>query len=169
MAYFIEPSISLLVWTWFRVVSLKQQHSIFKKVFSSQIIMEQLISSASLDFAPDLFDVTQTSTPPILSYFQNLPTVAKGRFGQSTFLYLRNRAADQRLTSAPVLKLKAVLLYVFAQYDSMMRINSSLAMYRKPFTTATRLFIKAFNAGCPSQVPLSFHLSGSLFTGSKLL
>jgi hypothetical protein len=50
------------------------KHSIFVKILSSEDFIEQLLSSTSLVFAPGLFEILQSSTPPTIAFFKSLPT-----------------------------------------------------------------------------------------------
>ena len=62
-----------LTWTCLSTFAQWYKHSIFTKVLSSQDIVEQLLSSTPLIFAPGLFEVLESSTPPTVSYFKSLP------------------------------------------------------------------------------------------------
>lgn len=64
----------LLTWTCLNMASERRKHPIFSKVLSSQVIVEQLLASASLAFAPGLFEVVQASTPPTIAWFKSLPS-----------------------------------------------------------------------------------------------
>ena len=70
----------LLTWTCLSTFSEEQTHPIFRKVLSSQVILEQLFSSASLVFAPGLFELIQAIEPPTVSYFKSLPTNFKKKW-----------------------------------------------------------------------------------------
>ena len=67
----------LLAWTCLDTTVDKQKHPIYAKVFSSRVILEQLLTSSSLTFAPGLLDALQAATPPTVAYFKSLPTHCK--------------------------------------------------------------------------------------------
>jgi hypothetical protein len=64
----------LLTWTCLSTCPPPKKHPIFTQLLPSQVNLEQLLSSTSLVFAPGLFEVLQSSTPPTASYFKTLPT-----------------------------------------------------------------------------------------------
>jgi hypothetical protein len=68
------------------MTSQKRTHPITWKVLSSQEIVEGLLSSASLVFAPGLLEVLKASTPPTLSFFKTLP--ANSRSTKQWAVYL---------------------------------------------------------------------------------
>ncbi|KAK5126385.1 hypothetical protein LTR85_010621 [Meristemomyces frigidus] len=59
----------------------KYKSVVLSKVLSSQSVVDQLMSSISLIFAPGLFDVLMAATPPSVAYFKSLPTEDKKRWG----------------------------------------------------------------------------------------
>lgn len=71
----------LLTWTCLNTFNGRQKHPLFTKVLSSQVILEELLSSASMVFAPGLLQVLQSSTPPTVSYLKSLPTNFKKLWG----------------------------------------------------------------------------------------
>jgi hypothetical protein len=56
------------------MASERGKNPIFSKVLSSQDIVEQFLASASLAFAPGLFEVLQISAPPTIAWFKSLPS-----------------------------------------------------------------------------------------------
>lgn len=64
----------LLTWTCLSTCPNQQKHPLFSKVLSTKAILDQLLSSVSVAFAPGLFDVLQSSTPPTVAFFKTLPT-----------------------------------------------------------------------------------------------
>lgn len=67
----------LLLWTCITTGYQRSHHPIFKTVLSSKLIIESLVVSASVVFAPGLLEVMQLSVPPTIAYFKTLPTKAK--------------------------------------------------------------------------------------------
>lgn len=66
--------VSILVWTCLNTTPESQANRVFATILSSQVIIDDLLSSTSLVFAPGLFDVLQVSTPPAVSYFKTFPS-----------------------------------------------------------------------------------------------
>ena len=73
--------ILLLIWTCLNTHAVVYKHSTFVKVLSSEDLIEQLLSSNSLVFAPGLSDVVRSSTPPAVAWFKSLPTNNKKVWG----------------------------------------------------------------------------------------
>ncbi len=105
--------VSLLLWTCLNTTPKGQANQAFATVLSSQVIIEELLSSTSLVFAPGLFDTLQASTPPAVSYFKTLPTEFHKRWAVY-LLVLENRIIAQGFTLVQVLMLEMVSLLVFA-------------------------------------------------------
>ena len=103
--------VSLLMWTCLVTNAEQQKHFVFTKVLSSQVIVEQLICSASLVIAPGLLDVFESSTPPTVSYFKASPPTARS-YGLYASSFSRNNAVDQRSISTLALMPKAVSLHI---------------------------------------------------------
>ncbi|KAI9878454.1 MAG: Aconitate hydratase mitochondrial [Pleopsidium flavum] len=95
----------------------KQKHPIFTKVLSSYIVVEQLLSSASLTFAPGLFETLQASTPPTVSYFKGLPTDYKKRWAVY-LLVLENRGSRS-------------MIYIGSDTDAKSGVSARLGQYDK--------------------------------------
>ncbi|KAK3715579.1 Aconitate hydratase mitochondrial [Vermiconidia calcicola] len=70
----------LLCWTCLSSAPKDQKFPIFTKVLPSKNVLEQILSAASLSFAPGLFEVLQAATPPTVAYFKSLPTDGKKRW-----------------------------------------------------------------------------------------
>jgi hypothetical protein len=51
-----------------------QKNSLFARFFTSQADLEEVASTASIAFAPGLFEVLQAATPPTVEFFKTLPT-----------------------------------------------------------------------------------------------
>ena len=84
----------LLLWTCLNVTPQKQQNPIFAKVFSSQAIIEELLSSTSIVFDPGLFAILQAATPPAVSYFKTLLTTFQKRW--AVYLLLLEKPSCHR-------------------------------------------------------------------------
>jgi hypothetical protein len=63
----------VLTWTCLSTCSEKRKHPTFSKVLLSQDVVEGLLTSVAVVFAPGLFKVLQSTTPPTISYFKSLP------------------------------------------------------------------------------------------------
>lgn len=63
-----------LVWSCLSLTPAALKNPIYAIVIATQDILQQLLSDSLLEFAPDLLDVLQASTPPSVSYFKRLPT-----------------------------------------------------------------------------------------------
>ena len=85
----------LLLWTGLSTAPGHQKLYMFNKILSSHSIVEELLSSASITFAPGLFEILQASTPPTVSYFKSLPTEDKKRWAVY-LLVLENRVTRSR-------------------------------------------------------------------------
>lgn len=62
-----------LLWNCLTTAPAKQKHPMFSRVLSSSIVVDQLLSSASLNFAPGLYEVLQSLTAPDVPFFEGLP------------------------------------------------------------------------------------------------
>jgi hypothetical protein len=71
--------------------------------------MGQLLSSASLVFAPRPFEVLQASTPPTVSYFKSLSTESQKKDGLYISSFSRNQVVDQRSTLGQLLILRVLI------------------------------------------------------------
>ena len=76
----IDQMVSPLLWNCLTTTPVKQKRPIFSTVLSSSIIVDQLLSSASLTFAPGLQKVIQSPTAPDISIFKGLPTDSEKRW-----------------------------------------------------------------------------------------
>ena len=63
----------LLAWTCLRLTPQFLKNSVFDRVFPTREALIDLMSSASLSFAPGLLDVLQAASPPAISFFKSLP------------------------------------------------------------------------------------------------
>jgi hypothetical protein len=91
----------LLLWTCLNITPQRQRHQAFTAVLSSQIIIEELLSSMSLVFAPGLFDIVQAlhhQLSPISKRFPPIPL----KNGVSTSSFWKNSIVAQGFTLAQV-------------------------------------------------------------------
>jgi hypothetical protein len=63
-----------LTWASFTLTPAKRRHPIFAKALLDEDVLQELLSAASLCFAPGLLQVLQSATPPTVDYFKSLPT-----------------------------------------------------------------------------------------------
>lgn len=75
----MDQAVLELLWKCLTIPT-KEKHAIFSRVLSSTNVVDQLLSSIALGFAPGLLEVLQASTPPTLSYFKGLPTESHKRW-----------------------------------------------------------------------------------------
>jgi hypothetical protein len=73
--------IVLLTWACLSTTSEKLKHPIFSKALLSQDLLEELLSDASTMFAPGLYQVLQSATPPPVAFFKSLRTEVEERWG----------------------------------------------------------------------------------------
>jgi hypothetical protein len=66
--------IMLLPWTCLNHTHKTMRSGVFDKLFSTRAILAELLTAASMAFAPGLLDTIHASTPPSLSFFKSLPT-----------------------------------------------------------------------------------------------
>lgn len=71
----------LLTWMCLTTSPWKTVCTIFTTVLTSQAVIESLVVSSSIVFAPGLFDVIQSATPPTVAWFKTLPTKCKKVWG----------------------------------------------------------------------------------------
>lgn len=71
----------LLVWQCLSTCPENQNQWIFGHVLPTQDMVESMLSSAFLLFAPGLFEVIQASTPPNIAFFKTLPANFSKRWG----------------------------------------------------------------------------------------
>ena len=84
-----------LTWTCLSTCPATQKHPIFAAVLSTQTRLEELLSSATFNYAPGLFEVLRASTPPPMSYLKTLPTEFKRRW--AVYLLVLERTGSQPL------------------------------------------------------------------------
>lgn len=70
----------LTVWTFLTLVPDKVKHPAYNMVLTSQDVLESIMSSCLVEFAPGLLDVLQSDTPPGLTFFKSLSTNYKKRW-----------------------------------------------------------------------------------------
>ncbi|KPM39959.1 Carbamoyl-phosphate synthase arginine-specific large chain [Neonectria ditissima] len=73
--------VMLATWTCLSDTPFSQKNTLFARFLTSQEALEAIASSASLAFAPGLFEVVQSTVPPTLQYFKNLPRKISRRWG----------------------------------------------------------------------------------------
>lgn len=64
----------LITWTCLSDTPFNQKNTLFAQFFTSQAALEEVASTASIVFCPDLFEVLQAVTPPTIQFFKSLPT-----------------------------------------------------------------------------------------------
>lgn len=67
----------LFAWTVLDTTPATKKNSILAQYFTSQVIFQQIASTVSINFAPGLWDVLRSATPPTIQYFKTLPNAAK--------------------------------------------------------------------------------------------
>lgn len=70
-----------LVWLCMSTTPKKQKQWMYSQVFPTLIMVENILASASVVFAPGLFEVLQASTSPSIAFFKTLPTEASKKWG----------------------------------------------------------------------------------------
>jgi hypothetical protein len=73
--------VMLITWTCLSDTPFNQKNTLFARFFTSQAVLEEVASTASLVFAPGLFEVLQAATPPTIQFFKGLPTDTSSRWG----------------------------------------------------------------------------------------
>jgi hypothetical protein len=68
---------------------------IFAQIIGSQIVLEGLLSAVSLVFAPGLFEIFNSATPPTVAYFKSLPTDTKTTKRWAVYLILLEKLGCQ--------------------------------------------------------------------------
>jgi len=58
----------------------KQKHAIFGNVLSSRGVLESVMSTLGVTFAPGLFEFIKGTAPPTIAYFKTLPTACHRRW-----------------------------------------------------------------------------------------
>lgn len=84
-----------LTWTCLSTCPARQRHPIFTAVLSPHTRLKELLSSATSNYAPGLFEVLQASTPPPISYLKTLPTESKKRW--AVYLLVLERTGSRPL------------------------------------------------------------------------
>jgi len=74
----IQLIITLL---WACLVVAPSKNPLFDKYLFCQEVVAELVNAASLSFCPGLLDAVQAVAPPLLSWFEALPAISKGRWG----------------------------------------------------------------------------------------
>lgn len=72
-ATLFQPVLSL-TWTCLNDTPVTQKHLYFDHFITSQAVLEEIASAASLFFAPGLFEALEATAPPTIQYFKTLPT-----------------------------------------------------------------------------------------------
>ena len=91
----IHQLILHLLWTCLSTCPVMQKHPIFAAVLSTQTRLEELLSSATFNYAPGLFEVLRASTPSPISYLKTLPTESKRRW--AVYLLVLERTGSRPL------------------------------------------------------------------------
>lgn len=65
--------VMLVTWTCLSDTIPIHKNPLFDRFFNSLEVLEAVASAASLAFAPGLFDVVQSATPPSIQFFKSLP------------------------------------------------------------------------------------------------
>lgn len=73
--------VMLVTWTCLSDTPFNQKNTMFARFFTSLSVLEGIASTASLEFAPGLFEVLQAATPPTIKLFKSLPTDVLSRWG----------------------------------------------------------------------------------------
>lgn len=56
-----------------------RMNTVFKEIFTSKIVLDEILAAASLSFCPGLFEILKATSPPTLQWFKSLPsTKSKG-------------------------------------------------------------------------------------------
>ncbi|KAL8866510.1 MAG: hypothetical protein Q9198_008859 [Flavoplaca austrocitrina] len=63
----------LAIWKILCETRFNQKNPLFARFLTTEMVTKQLLSAASIVFAPGLFEVLQSTTPPSLQFFKNLP------------------------------------------------------------------------------------------------
>jgi hypothetical protein len=66
-----------LTWSCLTLTPANLKNPVFAMIFSTEDVLEQLMSDSLLVFAPGLLDVLQATTPPSVPYFKSLPADIK--------------------------------------------------------------------------------------------
>jgi hypothetical protein len=107
-----------LMWTCFMTTPQHHKHPIFAKVLLSQDPLEELLSDASIMFAPGLYQVLQSATPPSVAFFKSLATKVKKRWGIYV-LVLEKAGHRSKVYIGSGTNARLGVSDRFAQYDSL--------------------------------------------------
>lgn len=83
--------LGLLVWLCISQ-PIKSKNLLFGVVFFSQEVLSEIITAASLIFAPGLLEVLQAATPPTIDFFKRLPAKTKRHWGVYAVVMEKNGA-----------------------------------------------------------------------------
>lgn len=70
----LNELIVLMAWACLILGTRHGKAMVFTKVISSQDVLEQLLTTISLTYAPGLLNILEASTPPTIAWFKSLPT-----------------------------------------------------------------------------------------------
>jgi hypothetical protein len=90
-----------LTWSCLTLTPANLKIPVFAMIYSTEDVLEQLMSDSLLVFAPGLLDVLQATTPPSGPTSRAYRQISKS-IGLFTFLYSRNQAVGIKFTSALV-------------------------------------------------------------------
>jgi hypothetical protein len=63
----------MMTWTCLKDTPSLQKNVLYAQFITSQAVLEEIASTTSLTFAPELFAVLQATAPPSIEYFKSLP------------------------------------------------------------------------------------------------
>lgn len=86
-------------------------------VLSSMLVVQSLMITYSLDFAPGLLDVLQSATPPTVAWFANLPNNVKARWAVY-LLILRKAGCRIKIYIGSATNAQYGAVVRFANYDT---------------------------------------------------
>jgi hypothetical protein len=82
MAFEVHTIVEMMVQMTFACVGIPfHKHGLFSQAFSTEEVLSEILSAASLSFCPGLLEAIGGTDPPGMSFFKSLPTDVHKRWG----------------------------------------------------------------------------------------
>jgi hypothetical protein len=107
----------VLTWTCFAAAPDDRKYPYFTQVLTNQLVLEQLLSSLSLSFAPGLYEALSSATPPTIGFFKATPTNVSMRW--AVYVLVLEKPGSP------------TLIYIGSGTETLLGVSSRLREYSK--------------------------------------
>jgi len=106
----------LFVWQCLADTPFRFKNPLFARFFTSVEVLDAVANAACLTFAPSLFEVLKSDTPPPISFFKGLPTDGSKRWG-IYLIVLEKRKSRPRIYIGSATNAKISVPFRWNHYD----------------------------------------------------